>query len=65
MVDFSKPTRLKRKWSNRTMHGTHRQILRSRNQVVDEWLELDKDLSTDEEEFGDAFVDLEDFLENG
>ena len=47
------------------MHGTHRQILRSRNQVVDEWLELDKDLSTDEEEFGDAFVDLEDFLENG
>ena len=62
---FSKLTRLERKWSNRTIHGTHQQILRSRNQVVDEWLELDKDLSTDEEEFGDAFVDLEDFLENG
>jgi hypothetical protein len=38
-------------------------VVRSRNQLVDEWLHLDQE--NDEGDDGDAFVDLEDFLVEG
>jgi len=46
-------------------HRWKRKILRSRNEVVDQWLELDRNLVADDNEEDDAFVDLEDFLEVG
>ena len=61
----NKSVGIKRRRNTKSLYGSHRQILRSRNEVVDEWLSLDRHLSSDEEEIDDAFVDLEDFLEEG
>jgi hypothetical protein len=40
-------------------------MLRSRNAVVDKWLQRDRELGYEEENDDDAFADLEDFLVEG
>ena len=57
--------RPKRKRTGRAMNAKRHKVLRSRNEVVDQWLNLDNELSSDEGENEDAFIDLEDFLEPG
>ena len=46
------------------LRKAQRNVLRSRNEVVDEWLDLDAD-NVDRNDSMDAFVDLEDFLVEG
>jgi len=46
------------------LRKAQRNILRSRNEVVDEWLDLDAN-NADRNDSIDAFVDLEDFLVEG
>jgi hypothetical protein len=46
------------------LRKAQRNILRSRNEVVDEWLDLDAN-NADRNSSMDAFVDLEDFLVEG
>ena len=46
------------------LRKAQRNVLRSRNEVVDEWLDLDAD-NVDQNDSMDAFVDLEDFLVEG
>jgi hypothetical protein len=54
----------KRRWtdSDRANLGRQRNI-RSRNRVIDEWLQLDCSIGQDEALEEDAYADLEDFLE--
>jgi hypothetical protein len=54
----------KRRWSDsdRANLGRQRNI-RSRNQVIDEWLQLDCSIGHDETLEEDAYADLEDFIE--
>jgi hypothetical protein len=42
-----------------------RNVKRSRNRIVDNWLHLDDEYEMDEGADDDAFVDLEDFLVDG
>ena len=64
------PTLGKRKRRGRStaiekhLRKAQRNVLRSRNEVVDEWLDLDAD-NDDRNDSMDAFVDLEDFLVEG
>ena len=46
------------------LRKAQRNVLRSRNEVVDEWLDLDAD-NVDRNDSMDAFADLEDFLVEG
>jgi len=68
--DLGNPTLGKRKRRGRNatiekhLRKAQRNVLRSRNEVVDEWLDLDAD-NADQNDSMDAFVDLEDFLVEG
>ena len=48
----------------RAQRERKRQTIRSRNRVVDKWLQLDKSIEEDTRR-NDAFADLEDFLVDG
>lgn len=64
--DTSRPNRVKvgvKRRRPRNRVERNQQILRSRNETIDNWLDLDRAVDTDEED--DAFVDLEDFLVDG
>ena len=68
--ELGNPTLGKRKRRGRNnaiekhLRKAQRNVLRSRNEVVDEWLDLDAD-NADRNDTMDAFVDLEDFLVEG
>ena len=68
--ELGNPTLGKRKRRGRNtaiekhLRKAQRNVLRSRNEVVDEWLDLDAD-NADRNDSMDAFVDLEDFLVEG
>jgi hypothetical protein len=54
----------KRRWSDSDRASLGRQRnMRSRNRVIDEWLQLDCSIGQDETLEEDAYADLEDFLE--
>ena len=42
-----------------------RKVVRSRNQTVDKWLQMDQTIGQDDGPDGDAYADLEDFLVDG
>jgi hypothetical protein len=42
-----------------------RRVVRSRNQIVDKWLQMDQNIGQDEGFDDDAYADLEDFLADG
>jgi hypothetical protein len=42
-----------------------RRVVRSRNQIVDNWLQMDQNIGQDEGYDDDAYADLEDFLADG
>ena len=51
-------------WEKRAQRERKRQTIRSRNRVVDKWLQLDRSME-EETRRNDAFADLEDFLVDG
>jgi hypothetical protein len=64
LADFTNGPSSEQKRRSEKLHVRRRHIKRSRNELVDKWLQLDEELEDDIFD-DDAYVELEDFLVDG